>query len=75
MILERTLNILVEELGVDKSSLSIDTSFEKDLNLDSLAIFQLSIAIEEEFDIEISSEEAKEIKTIKDLHDTILNLL
>ena len=61
-----------EQFGVDKDSLSRDTSFVDDLNADSLDVVELSMTIEDEFGIgEISEEDLKNIKTIGDLVDYV----
>ncbi|MBV1816636.1 acyl carrier protein [Clostridium cochlearium] len=63
MIIDKVLEIIGEELGMDVEELSIETSFEE-LGADSLDLFQIVIEIEEEFDIQI--EDAESIKTIGD---------
>ena len=63
--------IVVEQLGVDESEVAIDSTFIDDLGADSLDIFELIMAFEEEFNIEIPDDVAEKIKTVKDTVDYI----
>ncbi|MCQ2979010.1 MAG: acyl carrier protein [Clostridia bacterium] len=65
-MLEKLTQILVEQLGVDESEVTPESNFIDDLGADSLDVFQIVIAIEEQFDIEISDQDAEEIKTVGD---------
>ena len=68
MILEKLRGIIAEQLGVESGSISMDTNFEEDLGVDSLDIVELSMALEEEFDIgEMTEEDLAAIKTVGDL--------
>ena len=72
MTSEKIIGYVSEQFGVDKDSLSRDTSFVDDLNADSLYVVELSMTIEDEFGIgEISEEDLKNIKTIGDLVDYV----
>lgn len=72
MTSEKIKGYVSEQFGVDKDSLSRDTSFVDDLNADSLDVVELSMTIEDEFGIgEISEEDLKNIKTIGDLVDYV----
>lgn len=72
MTSEKIIGYVSEQFGVDKDSLSRDTSFVDDLNADSLDVVELSMTIEDEFGIgEISAEDLKNIKTIGDLVDYV----
>ena len=65
-MLEKITQILVEQLGVDESEVTPESNFIDDLGADSLDVFQIVIAIEEQFDIEISDQDAEDIKTVGD---------
>ena len=57
--------IVVEQLGVDESEVTIDSTFIDDLGADSLDIVELVMAFEEEFNVEIPDDVAEKIKTVK----------
>ena len=58
MEFEKLKKIIVEVLNVDENEITMDTTFIDDLGADSLDVFQIIMGIEEEFDIEISNEDA-----------------
>ena len=64
---EKVRGIVVEQLGVEPDEVSIDSTFIDDLGADSLAIVELIMAFEEEFNIEIPDEAAEKIKTVQDV--------
>ena len=61
---ERVIDIVAEQLGVDKEKVTPDTSFVNDLGADSLDTVELVMELEEEFDINIPDEEAEKIQTV-----------
>ena len=65
-VAERVKQIVTEQLGVDEDQVTDDASFMDDLGADSLDTVELVMALEEEFDIEISDEDAEKIQTVKD---------
>ena len=68
MILEKLQSLIADQLGVDGNTITMETTFEDDLGADSLDIVELSMALEEEFDIgEMSEEDLAGIKTVGDL--------
>ena len=68
MILEKLQSLIADQLGVSGASITMDTNFEEDLGVDSLDIVELSIALEEEFDIgEMSEEDLAAVNTVGDL--------
>ena len=58
--------IVVEQLGVDEDQVTEEAAFMDDLGADSLDTVELVMALEEEFDVEISDEDAEKIQTVKD---------
>lgn len=66
MEFERLKDIICEVLNVDKNEITEDATFIDDLGADSLDVFQIIMGIEEEFDIEISNEDAEKISTVGD---------
>ena len=73
MEFEKMKNIIAEVLNVDADEITMDTTFVDDLGADSLDVFQIIMGIEEEFDIEIPSEEAEKIVTVGDAVEQIKN--
>ena len=68
MIFEKLSALIAEQFNVDEDSITMETSFEDDLNADSVDIVDLSMALEEEFGIdERGEEEATGITTVGDL--------
>jgi acyl carrier protein len=64
---EEVVDIVVEQLGVDKDDITFDKSFVEDLNADSLDLTELIMTLEERFNCEISQEEAEQLKTVGDV--------
>ena len=71
LVFERVRRIIAEQLGVEESEITAQTSFVEDLNADSLDLVELIMSIEEEFSkdgqmVEISDEDAEKIATVQD---------
>ena len=64
--MDRIKKIIVDQLGVDESKITENSSFVDDLGADSLDIVELIMAFEEEFDIEIPDKDAEKMKTVGD---------
>jgi acyl carrier protein len=62
---EKVKHIIVEQLGVDEDEVKAEASFVDDLGADSLDVVELVMALEEEFGLEISDEDAEKITTVK----------
>jgi len=63
----RVIEIIVEQLGVGEDEVTPEASFIDDLGADSLDLVELIMAMEEEFGLEISDEEAEKILTVQDV--------
>ena len=67
-VLEKVKEVISEQLGIeDTDSITTETTFIDDLGADSLDIVELIMALEEEFDMEISEEEAEKITSVGDV--------
>ena len=64
MEFDKLREIIAEVLNVDADEITMDTTFVDDLGADSLDVFQIIMGIEEEFDIEISNEDAEKIVSV-----------
>ena len=64
---EKMKEISAEQLSVDVSEIGLETSFKDDLGADSLDLFELVMALEEEYDVEIPSEDLANIATVEDV--------
>ena len=68
MIFEKLSALIAEQFNVDEDSITMETSFVDDLNADSVDLVDLSMALEEEFEIEeLSEEQVASISTVGDL--------
>ena len=74
--IESRLNgLLVSELGLDAAKISNDAKFEEDLEVDSLGVVELLMALEDEFGVAIPDEEAENITTVGEAVDLVANKL
>ena len=70
-VFERVKRIVVDRLGVDESEVTLDASFKDDLGADSLDVVELVMELEDEFDMEISDEDAEKISTVGEVVEYI----
>ena len=70
-IAERVIDIVAEQLGVEKDKITPETSFVNDLGADSLDTVELVMELEEEFDINIPDDAAEKIQTVGQAIDHI----
>jgi acyl carrier protein len=68
---ERLTGVLVSELGLDASKINDDAHFEEDLDVDSLGVVELLMALEDEFDVKIPDDEAESIVTVGQAIDLV----
>jgi acyl carrier protein len=68
---ERVINIVCENLAVNKEQVNRNTSFQEDMGADSLDIVELVMELEEEFEITIPDDKAEKIKTVGEAIDYI----
>lgn len=73
-MLERIKEIAAEALGADVNTMTAETSFKEDLGADSLDLFEMVMTLEEEFNVEIPSEDLEQIQTIGDVESYIQKL-
>ena len=73
-IQDKVIDIISEQMGVDKAEVSRETSFINDLNADSLDTVELVMEFEDEFDTSIPDEEAEKIQTVGAAIDYIVKI-
>lgn len=71
---QKVIEIISEQMGVDKAEITRETSFINDLNADSLDTVELVMEFEDEFDMSIPDEEAEKIQTVGAAIDYIVNI-
>lgn len=64
-MLEKMKEIIAEQLNVEEDKIELSTSFKEDLGADSLDLFELVMALEEEYNVEIPSEDLTELTTVE----------
>lgn len=70
-VLSRITKIIVDRLGVDEAEVKLEATFKEDLGADSLDVVELVMELEDEFDLEISDEDAEKIATVQDVVEYI----
>ena len=73
MEFEKLKNIIAQVCDVDEAKITMESTFKDDLDADSLDVFQIVTAIEDEFELEISDEDAEKIVTVGDAVEQIQN--
>lgn len=66
-MLEKVKQIVADSLGADAADITEETSFKEDLGADSLDLMEMVMAFEEEFEVEIPSEDLEKITTVGDV--------
>ena len=72
-MLEKMREIIAEQLNCDGETIGLDTSFKVDLGADSLDLFELVMALEEEYGLEIPAEELSDVETVGDIIEYLKN--
>ena len=72
-MLEKMSEIIAEQLNCDGETIGLDTSFKDDLGADSLDLFELVMALEEEYGLEIPAEELSDVETVGDIIEYLKN--
>lgn len=75
IILEDFADIVVKEMDINPSDVSMDKSLTADLDYDSLQIYELVIDLEEAYDIQLPDEQLDAIETVEELVDLIYSLI
>ena len=70
---EKMREIIAEQLSVDAASIELSSNFKEDLEADSLDLFELVMALEEEYDVEIPSDDLEQIATVEDIIEYLKN--
>jgi len=73
MVFERIKEIIFEQFNLE-GDVAMDTSFQDDLNADSVDILELIMSVEDEFEIEVEEEELEDISTVGDVVEYIENV-
>lgn len=74
VMLEKMRDIISRQLGVDANNIELTTSFKDDLDADSLDLFELVMAMEDEFNLEISADEVSDLNTVEDVIEYLKGL-
>ncbi len=64
-------DLLVDELGLERDKITVDARFEEDLEVDSLGVVELLMALEDNFDVKIPDDEAEAITTVGEAIDVV----
>ncbi len=67
MVIEKNKEIIIDELGIDESKITMDARFREDLGADSLDAVEIIMQIEEEFGVEINEDVIQNMKVIGDI--------
>lgn len=70
-MLEKMSEMIAEQLNCDAAEITAETSFKDDLGADSLDLFELVMAFEEAYNVEIPSEDLEKLETVGDVMDYI----
>ena len=71
----KLIDLLVDELGLERDDITMEAKFEEDLDVDSLGVVELLMALEDNFDVKIPDEEAEKITTVGEAADMVAQKL
>ena len=66
-MLEKMKELIADQLGIDAETIAAESKFKDDLGADSLDLFELVMALEEEYSVEIPAEDLQELETVGDV--------
>lgn len=66
-MLEKMKEIIAEQLSVEEDAITLESSFKEDLGADSLDLFELVMALEEEYSVEIPSDDLVKLTTVEEV--------
>ena len=72
-MLDEMRKMIAQQLNCEESEITADTSFKDDLGADSLDLFELVMALEDEYNVEIPAEELTDLNTVGDVIDYLKN--
>lgn len=72
-MLEKIKEIVADQLGIDEDDIKLESNFKEDLEADSLDLFELVMALEEEYGVEIPLEDLEKIATVNDIIEYLKN--
>ena len=72
-MLEKIKEIVADQLGIDEDDIKLESNFKEDLEADSLDLFELVMALEEEYGVEIPSEDLEKIATVTAIIEYLKN--
>ena len=72
--LEKMKELIADQLGIDAETIAAESKFKEDLGADSLDLFELVMALEETFGVEIPDSEAEKISTVGDVVEYVKNI-
>ena len=68
---DKIKELIVESLGIEEDQVTMEASFKEDLKVDSLDLFEMVMSLEDEFDVEIPTEELEKMVTVGDVVEYI----
>ncbi len=72
-MLEKIKEIVADQLGIEEDDIKLESNFKEDLEADSLDLFELVMALEEEYGVEIPTEDLEKIVTVNDIIEYLKN--